>query len=67
MNAVANAGTIISDTISILLTGNVEAFSSEVVNMSVVIDPYYQGALTNTTKITQKSITMPVGPPARRA
>jgi uncharacterized repeat protein (TIGR01451 family) len=55
-DAVASAGTVISDIISILWTGDVGAFSSEIVSMSVAVDPYYQGILTNTATITHSSL-----------
>jgi len=59
-DAVASAGTIISDIVSLRWTGNVAAFSEEVVTLTVAVDPNYEGPLTNTATIEHGSLLSPV-------
>jgi uncharacterized repeat protein (TIGR01451 family) len=59
-DAVASAGTVISDIVSLHWTGDVAAFSEEVVTMTVVVDPNYEGPLTNTATIEHESLLSPV-------
>ncbi|MCJ7658640.1 MAG: DUF11 domain-containing protein [Anaerolineales bacterium] len=55
-DAAASSGTINSDIVSIQWSGNVAALSSETVTFTVVVDPYYKGALTNTAVITHPDL-----------
>ncbi len=55
-NAVASAGQIISDIVSVSWTGDVAAFSSEVVTFTVLVDPDYQGPITNTAVISHPDL-----------
>jgi uncharacterized repeat protein (TIGR01451 family) len=59
-DAIASAGTVISDIVSLRWTGDVAAFSEEVVTMTVVVDPNYEGLLTNTATIEHNSLLSPV-------
>jgi uncharacterized repeat protein (TIGR01451 family) len=55
-DALATAGQVISDIVSVRWTGDVGAFSSEVVTLTVLVDPDYQGAITNTAIISHPSL-----------
>jgi uncharacterized repeat protein (TIGR01451 family) len=61
-DAVASAGTVISDIVSVEWTGNVAAFSEEVIRLTVLVDSDFQGAITNTAVIShptlQKEVTV---------
>jgi uncharacterized repeat protein (TIGR01451 family) len=59
-DAIASSGTVISDIVSLQWTGDVAAFSEEVVTLTVVVDPNYEGPLTNTAIITHSSLLSPV-------
>lgn len=59
-DAVASAGQIVSDIVSVHWTGNVGAFSSEIVTLTVRVDPDYQGPLTNTATINHPDLLHPV-------
>jgi len=55
-DAVASSGEIISDIISIDWTGDVGALSSERITLTVLVDPDYEGAVTNTAVIQYPSL-----------
>ena len=55
-DAVASAGQVVSDIVSIRWTGDVAAMSSEVVTFTTVIDPDYQGPITNTATISHSGL-----------
>ncbi len=56
-DAEASGGTIFEqDSTSIHWIGDVDAFSSEVITFSVVVDPGYQGPLTNTAIISHPDL-----------
>ena len=55
-DAVASAGKIVSDIVSIDWTGDVAPLSEEVITFTVLVDPYYSGALTNTATITHPGL-----------
>jgi uncharacterized repeat protein (TIGR01451 family) len=59
-DAIASAGDIISDIVSIRWTGDVDAFSSEVITCSVLVDENFQGAITNTAVISHPALLNPV-------
>ncbi len=55
-DAVASAGEVISDIISLEWTGEVGAFSSEIVTFTILVDEDYQGPITNTATITHPDL-----------
>jgi uncharacterized repeat protein (TIGR01451 family) len=55
-DAVASAGQIISDIVSLNWSGDVGHFSSEAITFSVVVDDDYQGPVTNTAYIDHVSL-----------
>jgi uncharacterized repeat protein (TIGR01451 family) len=59
-DAVASAGTIVSDIVSLAWTGSVEAFSEEQITFTVHADPGFEGTLTNTAVINQPELLHPV-------
>ena len=59
-DAIVSAGDIISDIVSIRWTGDVDAFSSEVITCSVLVDADFQGAITNTAVISHPALLSPV-------
>jgi uncharacterized repeat protein (TIGR01451 family) len=59
-DAVASAGDVISDIVSIRWTGDVDAFSSEVITCSVLVDADFQGTITNTAIISHPNLLNPV-------
>lgn len=59
-DAIASAGQIISDIVSVEWTGNVAPFSEEVITLTVLVDDNYEGAITNTAEINHPSLLEPV-------
>jgi uncharacterized repeat protein (TIGR01451 family) len=59
-DAVASAGSVISDIVHVEWTGSVGPYSSEAITMSVTVDPWYKGPVTNTAVITHPSLSQPV-------
>jgi len=59
-DAVASAGTVLSDIVSVQWTGNVAAYSEERITLTVQADPGYDGPLTNTAVITHPDLLRPV-------
>lgn len=55
-NAVASAGQIISDIVSVGWVGNVGPMDSEEITLSVLVDPDFEGAITNTAIITHTDL-----------
>jgi uncharacterized repeat protein (TIGR01451 family) len=55
-DAIASAGLIVSDIVSIDWTGNVAPLSSELITFSVLVDPAFSGAITNTAVITHTDL-----------
>lgn len=55
-DAVASAGQVISDIVSVEWTGSIDAYSSEVVTMSVQVDAGFKGAITNTAVISHPNL-----------
>jgi len=55
-DAEASSGEVISDIVSIGWTGDVDAFSSEIVTFTVLVDDGYQGPITNTAVITHPDL-----------
>ncbi|HSH03631.1 MAG TPA: hypothetical protein VLL52_14015 [Anaerolineae bacterium] len=55
-NAEVTAGTVISDIVSVSWTGDLAPLSEELITVTVLVDSWYQGALTNTAVITHPSL-----------
>lgn len=55
-DAVASAGMVYSDIVSVSWTGSVAAFSGKVVTFTVAVDPDFQGTLTNTATISHPDL-----------
>jgi uncharacterized repeat protein (TIGR01451 family) len=55
-DATASSGQIISDIVSVEWYGNVAPFSEEVITMTVLVDPDFTGAITNTAVISQPDL-----------
>lgn len=59
-DAVASAGEVYSDIVSVWWEGDVAPFSSEVVTLTVLVDPDYEGIITNTAVISHPSLLQEV-------
>jgi len=59
-DAVASAGSVVSDIVTLRWTGSVPAFASQVVTFTVRVDPDYRGPVTNTATISHSSLLSPV-------
>jgi uncharacterized repeat protein (TIGR01451 family) len=59
-DAVVSAGQVVSDIVSLHWSGNVGAFSSQLITFTVLVDSDYQGGITNTAVINHASLTEPV-------
>jgi uncharacterized repeat protein (TIGR01451 family) len=59
-DAQASAGQLSSDIVSVNWTGNVDAFSAELITFTVLVDPDYTGTVTNTAWINHSSLAQPV-------
>ncbi|GEM_PF-1456446 len=55
-DAVASAGQIVSDIVSIQWEGDVPAFSAQVVTFTVLVDADYRGLITNTAVISHPDL-----------
>ena len=55
-DALASSGQIISDIVSIDWHGNISASSSESITFTVLVDPDFEGAITNTAVISHPSL-----------
>jgi uncharacterized repeat protein (TIGR01451 family) len=59
-DAIASAGKIISDIVSVGWNGNVMPNSQQLITFSVLVDSDFSGVLTNTATITHTSLRAPV-------
>jgi uncharacterized repeat protein (TIGR01451 family) len=59
-DAVASAGNVISDIVSVGWTGNLLPYSQQLITFSVLVDSDFSGVLTNTATITHTSLRAPV-------
>lgn len=59
-DAVASAGSLISDIVSLDWQGDVAANSQELITFTVLVDAYYEGAITNTVTINHPGLREPV-------
>jgi uncharacterized repeat protein (TIGR01451 family) len=55
-DAIASAGEVYSDIVSVRWVGDVAAFSTEIVTLSVEVDPDFQGPITNTAVISHSDL-----------
>ena len=55
-DAVASAGQVVSDIISVRWAGDVAPFSSEVITFTTLVDDDYEGPVTNTATITHADL-----------
>jgi len=55
-DAVAQTGVITDDIVSVLWKGDVGPFSDKVITLTVLVDPGFTGAITNTAVITHSSL-----------
>ena len=59
-DAIASAGQLISDIVSLEWTGDLAPYTTQLLTMSVLVDPDYQGTLTNTAVISHADLKSPV-------
>jgi len=59
-DAIASAGQVVSDIVSLDWSGSVGPLSEELITFTVNVDPGYEGAITNTAVITHSSLKAPV-------
>ncbi len=59
-DAQVDSGTLISDIVSVAWTGSIDAYSVETVTLTVLVDPDYEGPITNTAVISHPSLLAPV-------
>ncbi len=59
-DAVASAGTVVSDIVHLEWITDMAPHSAETLTLSVLVDPWYKGAVTNTAVITHPSLSQPV-------
>ncbi|MCJ7738601.1 MAG: DUF11 domain-containing protein, partial [Anaerolineae bacterium] len=55
-DAVASSGGVISDIVSVEWAGSVGAYASEIVTLTVLVDPDFRGAITNTAVISHADL-----------
>lgn len=59
-DAMASSGEVISDIVSLEWTGDVAAYSEQLITFTTVVDDFFEGVLTNTATITHESLSRPV-------
>jgi uncharacterized repeat protein (TIGR01451 family) len=59
-DAVASAGSLISDIVSLEWTGDLAPYSQQVITFTTLVDDFFEGVVTNTATITHTSLTRPV-------
>jgi uncharacterized repeat protein (TIGR01451 family) len=59
-DAIASAGTLISDIVSLEWTGDLAPYSEQLITFTTVVDDYFKGVVTNTATITHSSLSQPV-------
>jgi uncharacterized repeat protein (TIGR01451 family) len=55
-DAVASAGSLISDIVSLEWTGNIAPYSEQLITYTAMVDDFFEGVLTNTATITHTSL-----------
>ncbi len=58
-DAVASAGEVLSDIVSMQWVGDIAAYSEELITMTVLVDAAYSGPLTNTAVISHPNLSEP--------
>jgi uncharacterized repeat protein (TIGR01451 family) len=59
-DAVASAGSLTSDIVSMLWTGDVGSYSEDLITFTVKVDDFFEGVVTNSATITHPSLKQPV-------
>jgi len=59
-DAVASAGSLISDIVSLEWIGDVAPYSQELITFTTVVDDFFEGVVTNTATITHASLKQDV-------
>jgi uncharacterized repeat protein (TIGR01451 family) len=59
-DAVASAGSLISDIVSLEWTGDLAPYSEQLITFTAVVDDFFEGVVTNTTTITHTSLKQDV-------
>jgi len=59
-DAVATAGTVVSDIASLEWTGDVAHYSEQLITFTAVVDDFFEGVITNTATITHTSLKQDV-------
>lgn len=59
-DAVASAGTLISDIVSLEWTGDLAPYSEQLITFTTLVDDFFEGVITNTASITHTSLNHPV-------
>jgi uncharacterized repeat protein (TIGR01451 family) len=54
---VASAGQVISDIVSVKWSGDVGPLSEQIITLTVLVDPYYEGLITNTAVISHHDLS----------
>jgi uncharacterized repeat protein (TIGR01451 family) len=55
-DAEVTSGDLISDIVSLEWTGDVEAYSEQLITFTVLVDDFYEGVVTNTATISHESL-----------
>jgi uncharacterized repeat protein (TIGR01451 family) len=59
-DAVASAGSLISDIVNLEWTGDVAPYSEQLITFTTVVDDFFEGVVTNTATITHTSLQQEV-------
>jgi len=59
-DAMASAGSLISDIVSLEWTGDVAPYSEQLITFTTVVDDFFEGVVTNTATITHTSLQQDV-------
>ena len=59
-DAVASAGNLSSDIVSLDWTGDIAPYSEQLITFTAMVDDFFEGVLTNTATITHTSLKQPV-------
>ena len=59
-DAIASAGNVISDIVSLEWTGDIAAYSETLITFTTLVDDYFEGTITNTATISHTSLKQPV-------
>jgi len=59
-DAVASAGSLISDIVNLEWTGDIAPYSEQLITFTAVVDDFFEGVVTNTATITHTSLQQEV-------